>query len=101
MVCHYLVVGESEFTTIQCFLDRCHKRRYIFGNMCRISMHAMLWESKIKRFKKVSRLSNHPLQRLMQQVKQAKYKLRNKSSKRPEINTSRLMITFINRLNFK
>ena len=37
----------------------------------------------------------------MPQVKLTKYKLRNKSSKCPKINTSRFMNTFIKFLNFK
>ena len=59
-------------------------------------MYAILWKSKIERL-----LRKYPLHRLMPQVKQAKYMLKNKSSKCPKINTSRFMNNSINQVNFK
>ena len=41
------------------------------------------------------RLSSYPLHRLMPQVKLTEYKLRNKSSKRPKVNTSQFMNTLV------
>ena len=90
--------ADSELTTIQCFLDHCHKHRYISKH---VDVRNLMEIQDRKIIKKVSRLSNHPLHRLMPQVKLTKYKLRNKSSKHPKINTSRFMNNSINQVNFK
>ena len=61
-----LYTVDSELTTIQCFLDRSHKRKYISKHVD-VSNLMEIQDKKI--IKKVSRLSNHPLHLLMPQVK--------------------------------
>ena len=58
--------ADSELTTIQCFLDRCQKRRNISKHLDVLNLME-IQDKKI--IKKVYRLSNHPLYRLMPQVK--------------------------------
>jgi hypothetical protein len=44
-------------TTVQCFLERCHKRKYISK---KIDVHKLLEKQDRKTFSKVARLEQHP-----------------------------------------
>ena len=67
---------------IQNFLDRCHKRRFIYRNI----------------LKKLISTDCHPLKDIIPVQKTYVHNLR---KKRPKINTQRFMNTFVNRLIFK
>ena len=77
--------AEAELTTIQCFLDRCKKRRYISHS---IDIHDVLEKQDKKLRTKVMGLEGHPLYNMLPEVKNTKYKLRRKSAVKPKINTS-------------
>ena len=89
---------DSELTTIQCFLDRCHKRRYI--SKC-LDVRKLLENQDKQIIKKASTLTNHPIHCHIPKAKYTNYNLRNKFSQRPKVNTSRFMNTFFNRIIFK
>ena len=90
--------AEAELTTIQCFLDRCKKRRYISHS---IDIQDLLEKQDKKICTKVMGLEGHPLYNMLPEVKNTKYELRRKSAVKPKINTKRFMSSFINRLTFK
>ena len=91
--------AEAELTTIQRFLDRCKKRRYISYS---IDIHDLL-ENKIKIYALnwVMGLEGHPLYNILPEVQNNRYQLRRKSAVKPKVNTKRFMSSFVNRLIFK
>ena len=100
-VTYVLVVygaSEPELTTVQDFLDRCYKRRYISA---RLNIRALLEKQDRKLFSKMFKLSIHPLHKQAPKAKVIDYNLRYKNSARTLINTKRFKDTFINRLTYK
>ena len=89
---------DSELTTMQCFFDRCHKRRYISKYL---DVRKLLENQDKQIIKKAPTLTNHPIHCHLPKAKNTNYNLRNKFSQRPKINTSRFMNAFFNRIIFK
>jgi len=58
--------AEAELKTIQCFLDRCKKRRYISYS---IDIHDLLEKQDQKIRTKVMGLEGHPLYNMLPEVK--------------------------------
>ena len=84
--------------TVQCFLDRCHKRRYISKA---VKIYDLLEKQDRKIFDKVKQQEKHPLRNLMPEMKVTEYNLRQKSFHRPKLNTDRVKNFYFNRLIFK
>ena len=64
---------ESDLTPVQCFLDRCLKRKYMSKP---VSVYDFLERQDRKIFKKVSNSTGHPLLSIMPCVKLSGYHLR-------------------------
>ena len=90
--------SESDLTPVQCFLDRCFKRKYTSKP---VSVYDFLERQDRKIFKKVFNAKGHPLLSIMPRVKPSSYNLRKETSFKPKINTMRFKNSFINRLVFK
>ena len=92
--------AKAELTTIQGFLDRCKKRRYISNS---IDIHDLLekQDKKKKIRTKVMGLEGHPHYDMLPKVKNTRYHLRRKSTMKPKVNKTRFMRSFLNRLIFK
>ena len=90
--------SESDLTPVQCFLDRCFKRKYTSKP---VSVYDFLERQDRKIFKKVSNAKGHPLLSIMPRVKPSSYNLRKETCFKPKINTMRFKTSFINRLVFK
>ena len=86
-----------ELTTIQCFLDRCHKRRYTSSP---VSIINCLQKSDKGIFKKLSEWERHPLHHSLPRINPATLKLRQVKPTLPICNTERFNNSFINRLSF-
>ena len=93
------VYGSSgpELTTVQNFLDRCHKRRYILE---RIDIVKILEETDVRLFKKIENSQEHPLFNILPSKIRTKYNLRNCNVRRPMVKTERYKNAFRNRLIF-
>ena len=89
--------SEAELTVMQCFLDRCHKRKYTSKSF---SIKHLLEKQDRKVFRKVSGIDRHPLRGLLPKKKVSTYNLRNRSQY-PKVNTDRFKNSYINRLIFK
>ena len=86
----------AQLSTVQCFLDQCHKRRYI----CKaVNIYDLLDKQDRKIFDKVKHQEKHPLRNLMPKLKVTEYNLRHKSSHRPKLNTDRVKNSYFNRTN--
>ena len=90
--------AEAELTSIQCFLDRCKKLRYISHS---IDIHDLLEKQDKKIHTKVMGLEGHPLYDMLPEVKNTRYQLRRESAVKPKINMKRSMSSFVNHLTFK
>ena len=90
--------SESDLTPVQCFSDRCFKRKYTSKP---VSVYDFLEREDRKIFKKVSNAKGHPLLSIMTRVKPTSYNLRKETCFKPNINTMRFKNSFINRLLFK
>ena len=86
-----------ELTTIQCFLDRCHKRRYTSSP---VSIINCLQKSDKGIFKKLSEWERHPLHHSLPRINPATLTLRQVKPTLPICNTERFKNSFINRLSF-
>ena len=88
--------SEAELTAMQCFLDRCYKRKYT----SKVFSIKHLVEKQVRKvFRKVSGIDRHPLRGLLPKV--STYDLRNRTSQYPKVNTDRFKNSYINRLIFK
>ena len=90
--------SEAELTAMQCFLDRCYKRKYTSKSF---SIKHLLEKQDRKVFRKVSGIDRHPLRGLLPKKKVSTYNLRNQTSQYPKVNTDRFKNSYINRLIFK
>ena len=90
--------SEAELTAMQCFLDRCCKRKYTSKSF---SIKHLLEKQDREVFPKVSGIDRHPLRGLLPKKKVSLYNLRNQTSIRKLINTDRFKNSYINRLIFK
>ena len=89
--------SKPELTTVQNFLNRCYKRKYISYF---IDIFKLLDKSDRTIFNK-ARNVGHPLHSVLPKVKESSLRLRNTSSLLPRINTERFKSSFVNRLFFK
>ena len=87
----------QELNTIQSFLDRCHKRRYMSSP---VSIINCLEKSNKGIFKKLSKWEGHPLHHSLPRINPATLKLRQVKPTFPICNTERFKNAFINRLRF-
>ena len=87
-----------ELTTVQTFLQRCFKRKYI---SYQINIYDVLEEADHALFKKISSMPGHSLYPSLPKTKESSVRLRVPSSQLPRVNTQRFKNSFINRLFFK
>ena len=87
-----------ELTTVQNFLQRCFKRKYV---SYRIDIYGVLEEVDRSLFKKISGMPGHPLYPSIPKMKESSARLRVPSSQLPRVNTQRFKNSFFNRLFFK
>ena len=78
-------VQVRSYIPVQCFLDRCFKRKYTSKP---VSVYDFLERQDRKIFRKVSNAKGHPLLSIMPRVKPT-YNLRKETCFRPKINTLR------------
>ena len=99
LMCGVSVYGSSppELTTIQCFLDRCHKRRY---RSSPVSIINCLQKSDKGIFKKLSEWDRLPIHPSLHRINPATLKLRQVKPTLPICNTERFKNSFINRLSY-
>ena len=87
-----------ELTTVQNFLQRCFKRKYV---SYRIDIYGVLEEVDRSLFKKISGMPGHPLYPSIPKMKESSARFRVPSSQLPRVNTHRFKNSFFNRLFFK
>ena len=90
--------SESDLIPVQCFLDRCFKRKYTSKP---VSVYDFLERQDRKIFRKVSNAKGHPLFSIMPRIKPSSYNLRKEFCFKPKINPLPFKNSFINRLVFK
>ena len=83
--------SESDLTTVQCFLDRCFKRKYTSKT---VSVYDFFERQDRKIFRKVSNAKGHPLLSIMPRVKPSSYNLRKETCFKLKINTVRFKNSF-------
>ena len=88
----YLVV-------MDCFLKRCHKRRYI-SSADKLSIYDLLEQSDRKLYDEISEDEQHPLYSILAIVKDCSQRLRRKTFQLHLVKTERLKNRFVNRLCF-
>ena len=86
-----------ELTTVQNFLQRCFKRRYI---SYQIDIYNVLEEVDRSLFR-ISSMPGHPLHPPVPKTKESSARLRVPSSQLRKVNTQRFKNSFFNRLFFK
>ena len=65
----------AQLSTVQCFLDQCHKRRYRY--ICKtVNIYDLLDKQDRKIFDKLKHQEKHPLRNLMPKLKVTEYNLR-------------------------
>ena len=84
-----------ELTTVQNFLQRCFKRKYI---SYQTDIYNVLEEVDRSLFKKISNMPSHPLYPSVPKTKESSARLRGLSSQFPRGNTQRFKKSFCNRL---
>ena len=87
-----------ELTTVQNFLQRCFKRKYI---SFQIDIYNVLEGVDRSLFKKISSTHSHPLYPSVPKTKENSARLRVPSSQLPRVNTQRFKNSFFSRLFFK
>ena len=80
--------------TLDCFLKRCHKRRYISDKLC------IYDKSDRKLYDKISKDEHHPLCSILTTVKHSSQRLRRNIFRLPLVNTECFKNCFVNRLCF-
>ena len=88
----------AELTNVQCFLDRCHKRRYISRA---VNIYSVSKNQDRKIFDKVKHQEKHPLRNLIRKLKVTEYNLEQKFSHLAKLNTDREKNSYFNHLIFK
>ena len=89
---------ERDVNTVQNFLKRCYKRRYI---SVPLNVKDIMHMHNKKLFSGARALSHHPLNEILPKPKPQQYNLRRKVCSCPKINTECFMNTFVNRLIFE
>ena len=90
--------SEAELTAMQCFLDRCYKRKYTSKSF---SIKNLLEKQDRKVFNNVSGIDRHPLRGLLPKKKVSTSNLRNQTKQYPKVNTDRFKNSYVNRLILK
>ena len=90
--------SQPELSTVQRFLHRCFKRRYI---SYKIDIYELLELTDSRIFNKMAHNVNHPLKSIAPVKKDTCYLLRKPTSTKPKVRTERFKNSFINRLHFK
>ena len=80
-----------ELTTVQNFLQRCFKRKYI---SYQIDIYNVLEEVDRSLFKKISSMPRHPLYPSVPKTKESSARLRVPSSQLPRVNAQRFKSSF-------
>ena len=86
---------ERDVNTVQNFLNRCDKQRYI---SVPLNVKDIMHTQDKKLFSKARDLTYRPLNEILLQPKPQQYNLRRMVCLRPKINTERFKNTFVNRL---
>ena len=81
--------SESDLTPVQCFLDRCFKRKYTSKP---VSVYDFLERQDRKIFRKVSNGKGHPLLSIMPRVKPSGYNRRKETCFKPKIINTRFVL---------
>ena len=84
--------SESDITLVQCFSDRCFKRKYTSKP---VRAYVFLERQDRNIFRKVSNAKGHPLLSIMPRVKPSSYHLRKETCFKPKINTMRFKNSFM------
>ena len=87
-------VSKADLVFMDCFLKRCHKRRYIADKL------SIYDQSDRKPYDKTSNDEHHPLCSILATVKDSSQRLRRNISQLPLVNTERFKNCFVNRLCF-
>lgn len=90
--------SSAELTTVQCFLERCFRRKYTSKY---IDVYSLLENQDKQIFIKVKKLDLHPMHCYLPKSQPTKYNLRSKHISKPKINTERFKDCYINRLIFR
>ena len=90
--------SQIDLNSIQFFLTRCYKRRYISAL---VNIYEILEKCDRKLFTKIKSNVDHPLHAFLAEVKESSKRLRSKASQLPRINTERFKNSYFNRLMFK
>ena len=88
----------SDLNAVQCFLKRCHKRRYVSEL---IDIHDLLEKADRTLFEKISNDENHPLYTLLPKRHCTTHQLRSLNIVLPRVKTERFKNCFSNRLAFR
>ena len=89
--------SKADLYIIECFIKRCHKRRYIYHEL---SVYDLLEKSDRRLYSKISRDEHHPLYSILPTVKDSSHMLRRRIPQLPSVNTERFKNSFVNRLCF-
>jgi len=88
--------SKSDLNTVQCFLERCSKRKFTSKRM---NIVEIMESHDRKIMRKVEMTENHPIKMLIPCRKQITYNLRKTAISRPKVNTTRYEQCFKNRLH--
>ena len=88
----------SDLNAVQCFLKRCHKRRYVSEL---IDIHDLLEKADRTLFEKISDDENHPLYTLLPKRHCTTHQLRSLNIVLPRVKTECFKNCFSNRLAFR
>ncbi len=88
----------SDLNAVQCFLKRCHKRRYISEL---ININDPLEKADRTLFEKISSNKKRPLYSLLPKRHRSTHQLRSANIVLPRLNTERFRNSFSNRLAFR
>ena len=86
--------SKADLVFMDCFLKRCHKRRYITDKL------SIYDQSDRKPYDKTSKDEYHPLCSILPTVKDSSQRLRRNIYQLPLVNTERFKNCFVNRLCF-
>ena len=89
---------ERDLNTVQNFLNRCYKRRYI---SVPLNVKDIMHMQDKNLFSGARAPSHHPLNKILPKPKPQQYNLRRKVCFRPKINTERFMNILVNKLIFE
>ena len=89
--------SKADLVVMNCFLKRCHKRRYISD---KLSIYDLLERSDRKLNDKIREDEHHPLYSILPTLKDCSRRLRRRTFQLPLVKTERFKNCFVNRLCF-